>query len=197
MTSLEKWEKDLRAPDKSQEELENMLNNAKKYGSREHAAVALDILNERFPNWNNPRTRKGGATPTTVTFKGVKREFPTAKDAYVWLIEEFITAYPEPFENVDFETYFIAKGKAHKCLYFARSPERLFYTTPDLANNPSNHYRLSNGWYANVVLNNEQKRNNLMRFAAVAKLSLDDWSWKVSGQDQSSYSLDGLLSGDK
>lgn len=193
MISLEEWEKDLRAPDKSQEELRNMLNNAKKCGFREHAAVALDILNERFPNWNNARTRKGGATPTTVTFKDDKREFTTAKDAYIWLIEKFITAYPKPFKNVDFEAKFIAKGKAHKCLYFARSPERLFYTTTDLVNNPSYYHQLSNGWYANVNLNNGQKYNNLIRFAAVAKLSLDDWSWTVSGQDQSP-SLDELLS---
>jgi hypothetical protein len=56
----------------------------------------------------------------------------------------------------------------------------MFSGTPELAENQSNFVRLSNGWYANVNLNNAQKLDILMRLAALARLEYpDQWDFEV------------------
>ena len=125
----------------------------------------------------------GGPTPTTVVFGGVRHEFPSAKEAYVWLIERFVKTYPKLFIDLNWQTAFVAKGKKRN--YFGRSPAKMFHGSPHLAEDSNNYARLLNGWYVNLNLSNAQKRYILFRFAHVANLKHgEDWQWKVSGEPE-------------
>jgi negative regulator of replication initiation len=108
-----------------------------------------------------------GPTPTSVTFKSISRDFHTAKEAYVWLLRQFINFQPHLFEEslrLD-----LAKGRARH--YFGRDPKGLFNTSPHLGEN-SNYYELiDKGWYAITNLNNEEKRQILFTLSAIGGLS--------------------------
>lgn len=54
----------------------------------------------------------------------------------------------------------------------------------DFAADTNNWCRLSNGWYAKLVLSEPQKISLLLKFAAVAKLRFGaDWDWNSQGHD--------------
>lgn len=179
---LERFTKLVSDPARIKADLQQMLKNALAKERPDCAAVAKDVLDRRFPGWDKVSSKRGGATPTSVSFRGARQHCPTAKEAYVWLINRFISTYPEPFVNINWETEFVAKGRNRN--YFGRSPERMFRGSPHLAEDRNNYERLTNGWYVNLNLNNDQKLEILGKFAAVAKLKFDDWSWEVSGAPQ-------------
>jgi hypothetical protein len=158
-----------------------MLANAIRKGAREHAAIAKGELDHRFPGWDKVQSKRGGSKPTIATFQGRVEHFPTTKEAYVWLVERFANAKPELFSDPSKETVGVANGRNRN--YFARSPENLFRETPELAENSSNFVRLSNGWYANVNLNNAQK------FSILARLS-----WRKLPRQVDSSLLDSAMS---
>lgn len=166
-------------PARSRSEIEQMMMNAITARETDLARIAKEELDRRFPGWNKPRRAKASrARPTDSMFRGKTKHFPTAKDAYIWLIERFVSASPAVFQNITFDTVFIAKGK--QCNYFARSVQKLFHHSPRLAEDHNNYVKLSNGWYANTNLNNRQKFEILCRFAGVAKLEHEkDWNWTV------------------
>jgi hypothetical protein len=110
-------------------------------------------------------------TPTTVTFRGDKDYFATEKEAYIWLVKKFFDGYPNLLQNKS-----IIQGR--EVNYFARSPEEL---SPKIAEQAHNYERiiLSSGrWFANVKLDNSQKRQILSNMAKQAGLVEGaDWSW--------------------
>jgi hypothetical protein len=178
---IEKFRNLVNDPIRSKADLQQMLKNAIAKNAREFGAIVKVALDSRFPGWD--KAKKGGATPTCVSFRGAAKSFPTAKEAYVWLIEQFVKTKPELFTNVNWETEFFAKGKQRN--YFGRAPERMFRHSPHLAEDRNNYERLVNGWYVNLNLSNAQKVDILFKFAAVAKLRHgDEWYWKVPGQEQ-------------
>ena len=123
---------------------------------------------------------------------GRGRAFATEKEAYVWLVERFIAHYPKPFDRINWETAFIAKGA--RTLYFARSLKNLFSTSPSLASDPTKYYRLLNGWYAKLVLSEKQKIELLKKFATVAGLrSGVDWDWAERAAVAPVLSADDML----
>lgn len=155
-----------------------MLKNAKAKGLREHAAVAKAELDRRFPGWDRVQSRRGGAKPTIAQFLGKEQHCDTSKDAYMWLVERFINRNPKVFDEPSEDTLHVALGKRRN--YFGRSVAKLFAGNPELAANASNYVRLSNGWYANVNLNNAQKLDILMRLAALARLKYpEQWDFEV------------------
>lgn len=175
---INKFKVFLYSHEKSQKDLETMLNNARRIGNAEYIDLAKKALDERFPSWNMPTTRRGGARPTIVKFRDESREFPSGKDAYRYLIEKFISVYPDVFNNIDWQTYYVGMGK--KRLYFGQTLEKIFFGSPHLADEKNNYIKLSNGWYANVNLSNDQKFEILCKYAELAKLTFeDDWSWRV------------------
>src|SRR5687768_7466402 len=143
---IARFEALLNDPAKSKDDLMTMRQNAARKSAVEHVALVERVLDKRFPEWRVVRTRRGGATPTDVSFRGEKRHFETAREAYVWLIEQFIRAYPKPFVDLDWETLFVARGP--RAIFFARSLRKLFGDKDHLAADTSKHQRLSNGWYA-------------------------------------------------
>lgn len=166
------------SPNKTQKQVEQMYRNALNKGEIKLGHIAEQALNERFPGWNRNKGRKSGATPTEVNFKGRKEWFPTAKDAYVWLIGNFIQDKPDVLDSEDWKIEFVAKGWAVN--YFARDRKTLFHHTPHFADDPNNYVRLGHGWFADLNLSNRQKFDILTRFAAVAGYRFrEDWDWRV------------------
>jgi hypothetical protein len=159
--------------------------------ARVHAVEA--VLDRQFPNWRVIRTRRGGPEATDVEFKGRTAHFNTQKDAYIWLLERFIQAYPKPFEEMSRDTVFIAKGP--RALFFAKSLEQLFGDEhQDLASDSTKWRQLSNGWYAKLVLSEVQKRELLTKFATVARWRFGiDWDWNGKGRANPEPSTDELL----
>ena len=178
---IERFRHNANHPDRTKEELVTMRRNALRMGAVDHVRVAEEVLDKRFPGWNAVRSRRGGATPTDVSFLGQRRHFPTAKEAYVWLIERFVQHYPKPFVEIDWETVFIAQGQ--RTLFFAKSLTKLFAGAPHLAADPNHYHRLIHGWFAKLVLSNKQKLEILLKFASIAKLEFGkDWDWNALGQ---------------
>jgi hypothetical protein len=184
----------LKDPQKKQDDLLTMREHALAKNAIEHVHLAERVLDERFPNWRLPRTRRGGSGPTEVMFLGKTKYFSTQKEAYVWLMEQFTQHYPKPFETIDWQTLFVAKGR--HTLYFARSLPNLFRTAPDHAADPNKYHRLANGWYAKLVLSEQQKVELLMKFASVANLRMGtDWDWNNKAKNSPQLSVDKLLAG--
>lgn len=175
---LDKFSKVVSDPARSEQDLKTMLANALQKGAREYAAVAKAELDRRFPGWDIVRSRKGGAKPTIARFLAKEQSFSTSRDAYLWLIERFVSAKPSVFDDPSKDTIYLALGKKRN--YFGRNLKKMFHGTPHLAENPSNYARLANGWFANLNLNNAQKFDILMRFAALAGMEYpSQWDWEV------------------
>ena len=182
----------LQDPLKSQADLVLMRENALDKNAIEHAHLAERVLDQRFPNWRSPRTRQGGSKPTVATFLGQAKHFPSEKAAYIWLMERFTQHYPLPFEKIDWQTRFVAKGT--HTLYFAKSLKNLFRTSPAHASDPNKYHRLTNGWYAKLVLSEHQKVDLLVKFAVVANLTMGvDWDWNEKAKNAPQLSADELL----
>lgn len=189
---FEKFREMVESPNRSREELLAIRANALGKDAFSHILVVEQMLEQRFPGWRNGPSSRGGAKQTVAMFQGEQREFPSQKDAYLWLIERFIARNPKPFVDLDWQTLLIAKGP--RILYFAKSVRVLFRQNPDLAKDASKHRRLSNGWYAQLVLNEEQKVEILGRIASVSNLRMGvDWDWNGRGLAPGRVDVNDLL----
>jgi hypothetical protein len=63
------------------------------------------------------------ANPTIATFRGTTKRFPSAKEAYVWLLNRFFDAKPDIYAPDSFDDLLMPTGS--KRLYFERTPEAL------------------------------------------------------------------------
>lgn len=189
---LDKFQEMLDAPGRSKEQLLLILENARNKEAFAHILAVEQVLEQRFPGWRKRPSNRGGARPTVAMFQGEVREFPSQKEAYIWLIERFVANNPSPFVNLNWETVFIVKGQ--EVLYFAKSLLVLFLQKPHLGEDPNMHHRLSNGWYARLVLNEEQKVEILERIAAVSRFKMGvDWDWNSRGLAPGRLDPDELL----
>jgi hypothetical protein len=76
---------------------------------------------------------------------------------------------------------FVAKGRNRN--YFGRAPKKMFHGSPHLADDRNNYLRLTNGWFINLNLKNDQKFEILCKFAAVGKFEYGrEWKWEVEGE---------------
>jgi hypothetical protein len=190
--NIERFVQLIEDPSRSKADLIAMRENAFSKNSIEHVSLVERVLDTRHPAWRSTASKRGGSKPTEVMFMKVRRSFPTEKEAYVWLMERFITHYPKPFNEIDWETRFVAKGA--RTLYFAKSLKNLFKTSPDLASDPTKYHRLTNGWFAKLVLSEKQKFELLTKFATVAHLCMGaDWDWDDRAATMPALSADDLL----
>jgi hypothetical protein len=179
-----KFERLARSTSRSQKDLETMRHNAIARNEVDLAKIATDVLDERFPGWRDSGTKRSGATPTAVKIHNTERKFSTAKEAFVWLMDNLVQLFPEPFEELDWRTEFLIKGTRR--LYLAPDPRSLFFGSPHLADDHNNYQKLSNGWFLNVNLNNDEKFKVIARMAALAGLEFGaDWSWTIIGSHPS------------
>lgn len=190
----ERYQELLDNPGRTQAELVTMRENALRMNDLGCMHMAESALNHRFPNWRSPASRRGGPKPTDVEFLGRREQFHSEKDAYVWLLERLIQRYPQPFSQPGPETLFLAKG-GHGALYFAKSLRGLFGEQhQDLAADPNKWCRLSNGWYAKLVLSEQQKLRLLNAYATLAGLQFGvDWDWNSRGRAKPQVTADDLL----
>lgn len=106
------------------------------------------------------------STPTTATFREVAMEFLSEQDAYVWMIERFLSHDPQLFTHTASNLRYLCHG-TRGATYFSQSAVEL--RTP---------HSLLNGWYVELNLGNTQKVRNLGKLALAGKLKYGiDWKW--------------------
>ena len=188
----EKFLQMLEDPGRGKADLLNMRANAIAKNSLEHINLAERVLDTRYPGWRSASTKRGGSKPTDAMFLGETHHFPSEKEAYVWLMERFVHHYPRLFETIDWATTFVAVGT--RTIYFARSLKNLFATSPALAEDPTKYCRMSNGWYAKLVLSEKQKVELLYKFGTVAGLMMGrHWDWNGRAAASPQLTADELL----
>jgi hypothetical protein len=129
---------------------------------------------------NSPKGKLKRATPSTARFRDIHKEFATGREAYIWLVENIISARPATFRDPTSKALKIILGNSRK--YFAHNLETLFRDSPYLMAEKSTFARLTNGWVASVNLSNAQKFDILLRLSALARLAYpQDWEWTVHG----------------
>lgn len=176
MTQLREMEA---APALHRSELMERWKDAKSQKDLETQRRCEEALNRGCPGWNVPdRQKHAGSRRTGAVFKDKSRDFEYAKDAYIWLVGQFARTDPGIFSDQDHRLLSFAPGKGGECNYFARSTRVLFKRASHLAEDPTKFYRLSNGWYVNLVLNNDQKFTILTRFGGAIGVSFKkDWDF--------------------
>ena len=189
---LEKFQEMLDSPSMSREELLAIRANVLRKNDLKHLVAVEQVLGRRFPGWRKGPGGRGGASPTVVSPQGKKRDFPSQKQAYIWLVERFIAHNPKPFIDLDWETVYIVKGP--RILYFAKSLRALFKHNPRLADDKRKHHRLTNGWYAQLYLSENQKVEILERLGGVAQFRVGvDWDWNGRGLSPAHVDANELL----
>lgn len=171
------FERRARNPSLSREELETLKVNALEKGNREFAGIVQTVLVERFPATSK---KGGGATPTTAVFLARTEDFPSGRDAYLWLIQRFRKHHPSLLENQ--ERWHQRAFRGVERMYFAKSQEALFPPGSKLASQGGNYAQLTEGWFANTNLNHQQKFGILLRLAGICQLQYpDQWDFQVTG----------------
>ena len=160
------------------DDLEQLKANALSRGRKDLAQIAHDLLNELFP----VRTRKGGgATPSTVTFKGRVQAFPSGKDGYVWLVDQFGLNQTNLFA----EYKALHKERKSSSCRLAQTPVQLFPAGSARADVASNYVAVVGGWYVDANLNHVGKFALLLQLGHLAKLSYPtDWNFEIDGSTE-------------
>jgi|GEM_PF-4784282 len=153
-----------------------MRANALAKGNRELAAIADEVLLERFPSTTARRT--GGSTPTLARFRERSERFQTGKDAYIWLIKEFLA-----FRSTVLDEYAALHRKAKSTgSRFSKDPNALFPPDSPRAGDSAYFTDLDGGWFADTNLNHRDKFVALMQLAYLCKLDFpNDWTFDVEG----------------
>jgi hypothetical protein len=181
------FERLVRDPRKTREELENMRNSALAKGKPAFAAIANEVLLQRFPL---RARRSGGATPTTAIFRDQRDEFGSGKEAYLWLVENFCR-----YQRDTLDRYIALHDQAG-----ARSAGRRFSAIADdlypkssrRRGDTSFYSQLSNGWFADTNLNHADKFATLMQLSYVCGLEYEvNWTFRVTGGYRAALGIPG------
>lgn len=158
---------------------------------REHMndPMVLDLIEEqldaKWPSWNDKHDmhRGGGRTITHAHFMQEKRTFPTAKLAYVWLVESML----ESRHKMNFSEISVVVANGEKGgHYIAQTLEGLFPEESEKQKDQNNWQRLANGLFLNLNLSNKQKLERLMLLAVILKFQYEnDWTWDIEGSAES------------
>jgi hypothetical protein len=174
---IQRFERLVRDPRKTREELENMKKNALANGKPEFAAIANEVLLQRFPAKGR---RSGGATPTTATFRGRSEDLDSGKDAYLWLVEQFCAYRSDTLDK--YVALHAKAGDRSKGRRFATNENALFPEGSRRRGDPAFYSKVSNGWYADTNLNHDDKFATLMQLSYVCGLEYEvDWDFRVKG----------------
>lgn len=177
----------IKHPERTMQQLINARKNINEDALRD---AIEEVLDQRFPYWqakNVEVVASGQKALTYAQFRDKQKAFHTAKNAYVWLVEEILSASPSlTFGDVVFEEQFI-KG-AHGAWYLSLTPEELskdhIRAKKDIL-----WHELPNKWVLNLRLSNKQKFDRLCSLAAICGLKYEkDWSWRVEGDEESDLS---------
>lgn len=171
----------LRSSQRSSEELTSLAEEARRTGRDDFEIGILQILDERFPGFNDGvATGSEKGRRTTATFAGKTRHFDSAKTAYVWLFESMLGALGT-VDDCLLDDYVFARVVAigtNGVRFVALSPERLFPNDSKRASNPVNYHQMQNGWFLSLNLSNKQKDERLHSLAALMPDKQNiGWSW--------------------
>jgi hypothetical protein len=118
--------------------------------------------------------------PATARFRDHTERFPSTRGAFVWLVREFVSAYPSKFENL--RRIPGTAGRSRR--YLASTPKDLFDPKSNLADY-SNFVQVKQGIYLNVLLSNAQKLRILAQLAQYLQLrSPEDWMLEIESAAQ-------------
>lgn len=190
-----------RRPGMTRQELIDAYRNANRENDYDFSDELADILDEKYPDWNTsfwsaPNRVQDGKNTIIVTSCSQSKSFPSAKQAYIWLVEQIFNTKPD----LDIDNYVLnemfSRG-THGAWYLAASPAELFPGNSRRANNPSCYHKLSNGWFLNTALSIKQIRDKLMSLTAVCDAYHLAWSWMSNDKSYGSQdildSLDEML----
>ena len=174
---IQRFERLVRDPRKTREDLENMKENALAKGNPEFAAIANEVLLRRFPIKSR---RSGGATPTTGAFRGRSEEFDSGKDAYLWLVDQFCRYRLDALNR--YVALHTKAGVRSKGCRFATNENDLFPEGSRRRGDRAFYSMVSNGWFADTNLNHSDKFATLMQLSYVCGLQYEvDWEFRVRG----------------
>jgi hypothetical protein len=140
-------------------------------------ATALDDFDVMpgKPRRDEVRRNHRGRKTTIVHFRGNATHYPTARAAYIALIDHFIAENSTPLNDPQ-----VTMGSRDRN-YFAREKEQLYLRTPSLIETASNFHRLKSGWYAITNLSTTENFKILCRYANACDLQhgIDkDWDFE-------------------
>ena len=174
--------------------MQELIEARKKFDDGELKDAVEEKMDQCFPNWQNKDAvlvSSWQKTPTKVQFGDKQNTFPSAKKAYVWLVEKILNTRTNlKFSDAVFKKMFI-EG-THGARYLALKAEELFPAkSKDQIREMKDTlwHELPNGWALNLNLSNKQKIDRLFALSAVCKLEYKkDWSWHVEGEEESDLS---------
>jgi hypothetical protein len=163
---------------KDRGELEQLAKNALARSRPDFAELARDLADELFPV---KVSKRKGATPSTVTFKGKTERFDTGKEGYVWLVDQFGLNHPNIYEEYqEFHTRRKTGGSR-----IAQRPQDLFPEGSKRAATTSNYSKIVRGWYVDTNLNHEGKFSLLLQLSYLARLEFQtDWDFQIQGSTE-------------
>ncbi|SFM54142.1 hypothetical protein [Nitrosomonas communis] len=176
------------------QELIHAYKNANNENDKDFADEIADILDERYPNWNvscisKLSSMQNDQLTINVTFADQSKSFPSAKQAYIWLVEKILNNKPDKdIDDYVLNSMFI-RG-SHGARYLARNPAELFPRDPNRAKDSNCYHKLSNGWFLNTNLSNKQKRDKLLNLTAVYEAYDSNWTWLA---EEESYGSQVIL----
>jgi hypothetical protein len=191
----EKLLETLRSSQRSRGELVALAEEARRDGRDDFEVGILEILDERFPDFNdNLAVATENSRSTTANFAGKTRHFDSAKDAYIWLFESMLGALGKVDDRL-LDDYVFARmvtTGSRGGRYLALSPERLFPNDPKRASDPAFYHQMQNGWFLNMNVSNKQKDERLYALATFMPDDLkNNWSW--TGVAHDGPTLDEIL----
>jgi hypothetical protein len=139
---------------------------------------AVEILDQVMAGRPSVKaTGKVGRTPTQASFKGEKRDFDSAKEAYLWLVERFrgtsaglLERYVDDYSRVN----------RSRGLRFATASEKLFPPGSSRVGNPQFVHNFGDGWFADVNISNDDKYAALLMLSSLSGISEPEWQFQPS-----------------
>ena len=193
----EKLLETLRSTERSRDELLALAEDARRNCRDDFEIGVLEILDERYPNFNESASAETESSRrTSAMFAGKTRHFDSAKDAYIWLFESMLGTLGGVDNDLldDFVFGRLVGTGRHGAKYVARSPDRLFPNNPKRASDPHMSHRLPNGWFLNLNLSNKQKDERLYALAAFLPRDRQrEWSW--TGFVEEGPTLEEIIAG--
>jgi len=123
------------------------------------------------------RCGRGGRRPAWVRFKEEEKLFKSSVEAFLFLAEKMFAFQPSFLLGEKAQSHYLFEGRGRR--YFAKSPQDLFFSSPDLADNPANYRRLSNEWYVNLNASSDRKMKILSLLgSAIGLQEGKDWEFK-------------------
>jgi hypothetical protein len=145
------------------------------------------VFRENLKRIVKPGEAKMPAEQTEVSFRGLKKQCVSQQEAYEWLLDKFLSEKAEIL-NDKINLIYIAEGSGRR--FLAQTQDELYGDNAK----ERRHKKMSGGWYATMILDQETKLRVISRFAQVAGFKVgEDWSWDTPSQAQAQAEASALI----